>query len=220
MVDESKFLKDVEVARLRALTTRERDAGIASGAFNKVRNWCMVELGLQAGLRVDEMRTLTHDKLYLDNGRSSLWVLGKGNKPRNVWIGRGLRAAIQQYASAKAQLGLPQTPRDHVLTRCDGLPITKRALQKAFRRLIHTAQLPSRYHIHSLRHTYATQLLCVTGNNYRFLQVQLGHASIKTTQIYAGIVEAEARQALDQLFPALPSDNHNTRSHPLTGGLS
>ena len=78
--------------------------------------------------------------------------------------------------------------------------ISKRALQKFFKQIIQKTGLPIRYHIHSLRHTYATFLLKASGNNYKFAKDQLGHESIKTTQIYAGVIETERKKALENLY--------------------
>ncbi len=62
------------------------------------------------------------------------------------------------------------------------------------------AGLPSHFHIHCLRHTYTTFLLTASNFNYRFVQQQLGHSSIKTTQVYAGIIESEGKNAIENLY--------------------
>ena len=42
-------------------------------------------------------------------------------------------------------------------------------------------------------------LVMITWANYKFVQEQLGHASITTTQVYAGVVESEGRKAVEKM---------------------
>ena len=88
----------------------------------------------------------------------------------------------------------------YLLNNIKGLKISKRALQKFFKDLLKKAGLPSHYYIHCLRHTYTTFLLKASSHNYRFVQQQLGHASIRTTQVYAGVIESEGRKAVERLY--------------------
>jgi integrase/recombinase XerC len=43
-------------------------------------------------------------------------------------------------------------------------------------------------------------LLEASNHNYRFVQSQLGHASIKTTGVYAGVIETAGRKAVEKLY--------------------
>jgi integrase/recombinase XerD len=57
----------------------------------------------------------------------------------------------------------------------------------SFKKVTEKAGLPLHYSIHSARHTYATILLAKT-SNLRFVQKQLGHASLNMTSLYANIL--------------------------------
>ncbi len=59
--------------------------------------------------------------------------------------------------------------------------------------------LDSRYATHSCRHTYATYLYRASGNDLEVVQEQLGHASIKTTTIYARVTKEDKLRAADAL---------------------
>ncbi|MFC1563476.1 tyrosine-type recombinase/integrase [candidate division KSB1 bacterium] len=61
------------------------------------------------------------------------------------------------------------------------------------------SSLPSHYHFHSLRHTYATRLNKSSNNNLRLVQKQLGHGSIAITQVYADVLDEDVEQALRRL---------------------
>lgn len=160
----------------------------------------MIELGLNTGLRVQEMASLKHSNLFLDGGRSSISLIGKGDKKRSVWISSAFKRKCITYLKFKKRFGFAIAPDAYLLNNIKDEEISKRALQKFFKIITQKAGLPKHYHIHCLRHTYATFLLIAGGYNYEFVRVQLGHASITTTQIYAGVVESEGRKSLEKLF--------------------
>lgn len=200
VIDESKCLAGSEVKRLKKVVLAAKSKGIKSECLTPFRTWFMMELGLCAGLRVAEMASLRHGDFLVDNGRSSIRVTGKGEKKRPVWISADLREMYWKYRSCLDQLGYATEGDAPVLPNQDGNFISKRSLQKTFKLVASQAGLPGHYSIHCLRHTYATFLLRASNNNYRFVQQQLGHASIRTTQVYAGVVESEVRQALEILY--------------------
>ena len=91
IIDESKCLSVEEVAILREYCTKVKERGLKKRKFSLIRNWFMVELGLNAGLRVEEMASLRHGQCFLDKGKSSIVITGKGDKKRAVWISEGFR---------------------------------------------------------------------------------------------------------------------------------
>ena len=100
----------------------------------------------------------------------------------------------------KIRFGFDVYNDSYFLNNLQNKKISKRALQKFFKQIISKAGLPTRYYIHCLRHTYSTFLLKASNYNYRFVQNQLGHASIKTTQVYASVIESEGKIALENLY--------------------
>jgi len=199
-IDESKYLSINEVDRLREFSKKLKNKGLHQRKFSLVRNWFMVELGLKTGLRVEEMASLKHVDLFLDGPKSSIVVLGKGNKKRSVWINSKFKQTCQIYLKHKMDFGYSTDDSSYLLNNIKGDKISKRALQKFFKEIVTKAGLPNRYYIHCLRHTYSTFLLKASNHNYRFVQDQLGHASIKTTQVYAGVIESEGKKALEKLY--------------------
>ena len=200
VIDENKCLRSEEVKKLRRAANRARNFGLLHRKFAPIRNWFMIELGLNAGLRVEEMASLKHANLLIDKNRSSILVTGKGNKKRSVWINLDFNITCQRYISYKKEFGYTAFPEDYLLNNLKGNKISKRALQKFFKNIVKEAGLPEHYYIHCLRHTYSTFLLLASNNNYRFVQQQLGHASIKTTQVYASVIESKGREALEGLY--------------------
>jgi site-specific recombinase XerD len=200
IIDESKCLSSEEVKKLRRTANKSRNYGLLHRKFAPIRNWFMVELGINTGLRVEEMTSLKHSNLLTDKNRSSILVTGKGNKRRAVWINSGFKITCQRYIAYKKEFGYDVSSEDFLLNNLKGTRITKRALQKFFKNMIKKAGLPEHYYIHCLRHTYTTFLLKASNYNYRFVQQQLGHSSIKTTQVYAGVIESEGRKAVEKIY--------------------
>lgn len=200
IIDESKCINAEEVRKLRTFCTKARDYGLQCKKFTPIRNWFMVELGLNAGLRVEEMSYLQCGNLFINKDRSSITVTGKGNKKRAIWINSDFKKTCLAYLGYKKDFGYSTQPEDYLLNNLRGEKITKRALQKFFKAILKKANLPQHYYVHCLRHTYTTFLLMASNNNYRFAQQQLGHSSIKTTQIYASVIESEGRKAVERLY--------------------
>lgn len=200
IIDESKCLSIEEVKKLRYACNKARIQGIRNHRFADVRTWFMIELGINAGLRVAEMASLKHQNLLLNGDRSSILVTGKGNKKRAVWISSGFKAICQTYIGYKKRFGYSTDDDSFLLNNLKGNKITKRALQKFFKLILKKSGLSEHYYIHCLRHTYTTFLLKASNYNYRFVQQQLGHASIRTTQTYAAVLDSEGRKAVERLY--------------------
>jgi len=200
IIDESKCFGIEEVQKLKKYCEELKTTGINNKNFTSVRNWFMIELGLNTGLRVNEMASLKHKNLLIDGVRSSIVVIGKGNKKRAIWINTYFKETCQAYITYKNQFGYAIDDEAFLLNNNKGCKISKRALQKFFKLILEQCGLYPHYYIHCLRHTYTTFLLRASNNNYRFVQQQLGHSSIRTTQVYASVIEADRHKALKRLY--------------------
>ncbi|MCF8070074.1 MAG: tyrosine-type recombinase/integrase [Desulfobacterales bacterium] len=200
IIDESKCLNQKEVDKLREVSIKFKVHGLKARKFSFIRNWFMIELGLNTGLRVEEMASVKHSDLFINEAKSSIVVIGKGNKRRVIWINADFKKTINKYINLKRLFNYTVSDNSHLLINLKGNKISKRALQKFFKEMVQKADLPSHYHIHCLRHTYTTFLLKASSNNYRFVQKQLGHASIRTTQVYASVIESERKDAVEKLY--------------------
>jgi len=146
------------------------------------------------------MADLKGSNFLIDKDRSSIVLIGKGNKKRAVWISSKLKNTCKLFLKYKERFGYSTSDEDYILNNLKDKKISKRALQKSFKKIIREVKLPEHYSNHNLRHTYTTFLLKSSGHNYRFVQEQLGHSSIRTTQVYAGILETEGRRAIEKLY--------------------
>ena len=197
-VDETKYLDFERVKKLRKVCQQAKDKALRENKIVPVRDWFMVELGLFTGLRVEEMVNLKASDLHLKEEHSSLTVKkGKGDKPRTVYLPETFKNECLFYLDWKEKT---TTRSEYLFTNSGGRQLTKRALQKAFKRCMRLASLETRYSIHCLRHTYGSFLYKSSGYNLRLVQEQLGHSSIRTTQVYASLMNEEVKKAVDKIY--------------------
>ncbi len=187
-----------EVGRLKipeVLTEEEQQALLAvpnSRYPTGQRNHAMLRLMLDAGHRVGELVAQRWRDIDLGTGKLHI-KNGKGARDRVLWINNGCLEILQSWRERQAaELGAAP---DHVFTTLDGKPLSTRYVQQMVKRYRERAGLAKQVTPHTLRHTYATDLLRQT-KNIRLVQKALGHASLQNTQIYTHIVDDELEDAL------------------------
>jgi len=152
-----------------------------------IRDVALLEVLYATGARASETVGLTLDRMDLDLG--FVRVIGKGNKERIVPLGRKAVAAVERYLTrSRPKLNRGGTDDLVFLTRL-GRPLRREDLWRIVRRHAAAAGLRGKVSPHTLRHSFATHLLA-GGADIRDVQEMLGHASVRTTQIYTH-VEAE-----------------------------
>ena len=193
------FLKD-QIRKLRKFCNGIKKQGIKRFRLCPVRNWFVTELGLFTGLRVEEMADLKVKDILISNSHPYVVVRnGKGSKKRVVKINDKFKKICHKFLKLREDFGLSNDEEQYLLTSQKGKKLTKRALQKQFKICLEKANFSSRYSIHSLRHTYGTHLLKASGN-LKLVKEQLGHSSIKTTEVYIALIEEDTKRALNKLY--------------------
>ena len=117
---------------------------------------------------------------------------GKGSKKRVVKFSKNLKKHLREYIKT-------YSPGEYLFQSSRGGKFRISGIQKIFKKKAKKAGLPSRYSIHSLRHTYATRLYKASNYNLRLVQKQLGHTSIQTTTIYSDVIDQDISDALEKL---------------------
>ncbi|MEE3101311.1 MAG: tyrosine-type recombinase/integrase, partial [Pseudomonadota bacterium] len=136
-----------------------------------------------SGLRISEALSLTRRDAPLPE---VLRITGKGGKQRLAPVLPVARDAVDAYL-ALCPFGLD--PDDALFRGARGGPLSPRLLQLRMADARARLGLPASATPHALRHSFATHLLAA-GGDLRAIQELLGHASLSTTQVYAGLDEA------------------------------
>ena len=202
MLDPGKFLTGDEAGRLLSVARHRALAAKAKGKKVAVRDYFIVHIALATGLRVMEIASLKCGDLSLNGCTCSVMVWkGKGNKTRRVLFRGSFKKHCEEYLDWKQSIGESlDKEAPLVVSSNTGSHMTTRAMEKVFKRCAENASLQSAYSIHCLRHTYATFMLEASNWNVRFVQKQLGHEKITTTQVYIDVMSPAIRRALDR-FP-------------------
>ena len=162
---------------------------LAVDGKNKERDYCILCLFLNCGLRISELVGLN----VSDYRGETLRVLGKGNKERTVYLNDACRMALDQYLEVRKELAPTRVAALFLSNRRSRMSVD--AVQVMVKKNLTKAGLDaSLYSTHKLRHTAAT-LMLQNGVDVRTLQEVLGHENLNTTQIYTHIDNAELRTA-------------------------
>lgn len=160
-----------------------------SGA-NQERDYCILTLFLNCGLRISELIGLNIKDIQGDQLR----VLGKGNKERIVFLNDACLQAISNWLNIRSTRGSAD-PNALFISSQSRKRISKPAVEKLVKKHLSAAGLDSaQYSPHKLRHTAAT-LMLQNGVDVRTLQEVLGHDNLNTTQIYTHVDNENLRVA-------------------------
>jgi site-specific recombinase XerD len=144
------------------------------------RDDAVLELLYAAGLRVAELCGL--DRTGVDLTARTVTVLGKGDKERRLPIHERSAEALGRWlAEGRAGLAGPDSPSQAVFLNRRGNRLGPRDVRRLLDR-----RSPVPTHPHALRHSFATHLLD-GGADLRVVQELLGHASLRTTQVYTHV---------------------------------
>jgi len=194
IITPDKYLSDEEVNKLIRICSNAAEHAANKDQWIAVRDWMIIDLALNTGLRVQELCDLKVGDLHIEYGESALTVQsGKGGKKRLVKFGKKTKAHLKKYLSER------HSKSEYLFYSSRGDKLQRSAIQKLFKNWAKKAGLSSNYSIHSLRHTHATRLYKASGNNLRMVQKQLGHANIQTTTVYSDVADEDVENALDNM---------------------
>ena len=160
-----------------------------------LRDRAILETLFSTGLRVSELAHLNRDQINLE--RKEFGVIGKGAKPRVVFLSDTAAEWIERYLESREDYFKPLFIRysGHIDTARDGekMRLTPRSIQLIVAKYARLCGLPFDTTPHTLRHSFATDLL-IEGADLRSVQEMLGHESIRTTQVYTHVTDRRLRE--------------------------
>ena len=171
-------------SKLPIVLSRDEIQEILSVIDNE-KHRLIVALAYSGGLRVSEIINLRVGDVSV--AELVIHIKGaKGNKDRITIISKRLVTDIEKIVSNKKN-------DDYVFASERGGRLTERTAQKIFETALKKAGVKKAATFHSLRHSFATHLL-ENGTDVRYVQELLGHANIRTTQIYTKVTNPSLRR--------------------------
>ena len=174
---EVKYLKHNQVLRL-------------IDSIEDIRDKLIVRTIYATGVRVSELCNINIEDIDFDE--HTIRIRGKGDKIRTVFIDDETLGELMKFIGTRIVGPL--------FVGQQGKHISSRAIQHIFKHYAPQGITP-----HKIRHSYASELY-KRSKNLRVVQENLGHTSIKTTEIYLHTDIDERRQVYQQYFPLSGTD--------------
>ncbi len=160
---------------------------------NKERDYCILTLFLNCGLRLSELVGINISHIKDD---ATLVVLGKGNKERTIYLNKACLDAISAYMTVRPKDGV--VDRDALFLSNQKKRISRITVQKMVESNLDKNGLSGRgLSTHKLRHTAATLMYQHGGVDPLQLKEILGHENLSTTEIYTHIHDEQLKTAID-----------------------
>ncbi len=165
---------------MKILSNKEINTIIEKAIGKSDRTFMIINTLIKTGVRVSELIAITPQDILFEE--KQIIIRGKGNKIRNVDAPADLLFAYRLYLK-KTSIQINQRI----------FSITRDAIYKITKKIAGTNP-------HTFRHSYAVELLRKT-RNVRYVQVQLGHSSLSTTQVYLRFMDfSEDKKKLGDLW--------------------
>ena len=156
---------------------------------NRERDYCILTLFLNCGLRISELIGLDITDIHDD----ALRVLGKGNKVRVVYLNQACKDALARYLAVRRPIS--GKGKNALFLSGQNKRISRSMVHALVKKHLSAAGLDSdKYSSHKLRHTAAT-LMLQNGVDVKAVQEVLGHEHLNTTEIYTHIDNEALRVA-------------------------
>jgi site-specific recombinase XerD len=167
---------------------------------NGLRDLALLHLLYSTGLRVSELSNLNRKDVNLVS--KEFRVIGKGRKARIVFVSDSAAEHVKNYLDSRQDNWVPLFVSNSNRSKTNTLLGEERRLEpQAIERIVRTisahAGIVKKVTPHTLRHTFATELL-KNGADIRSVQEMLGHASITTTQIYTHLTNKRLKEIHEQ----------------------
>lgn len=199
--EDIRFMRRTAPTRPQALSTNEvhtllRVSGKSSHGLS-TRNYALLQVMLQAGLRIGEVANLqVRDLILYDRAGSIRIVEGKGHKERLIPMNATLRRALKRLLNMRDD----PLEDDPLFLSKRGDKLTIRAVQKVVNGIVRRSKINSKsVSAHNLRHTFATNYLQANPDKLVELSSLLGHVSLDTTTIYTKPSEAALSESIEKM---------------------
>ena len=162
-------------------------------ALQGLRDRAILEALFSTGVRIAELVALNKEQFtnIKDKKDLEISIIGKGSHPRTVYFSERALSWLKKYLEIRKDkekaLFIHYRARKDTENR-----LTARSIERILKNYVVLAGIPIFTTPHTLRHSYATDLL-TQGVDLRTIQEFLGHRSIATTQIYTHVTNKRLR---------------------------
>ena len=160
---------------------------------NKERDYCIITLFLNCGLRLAELCSLNYGDIRED---CTIDVTGKGNKERVVYLNNACLKAIRDYMRVRPVDGV--IDKKALFISAQKKRMSRESVQKMVQKYLDKAGLGDQgFSVHKLRHTAATLMYQSGDADVLVLKEILGHENLNTTEIYTHTDSGQIRNAMN-----------------------
>ena len=158
----------------------------------KERDYCIIAIFLNCGLRLSELVSLNYGDIRSDN---TMRVTGKGNKERIIYLNDMCVQAINEYMKVRPVDGVKDKYALFLSNR--KTRISPKTVQHIVKTFLEKAGLGDQgFSTHKLRHTAATLMYQHSNVDVLLIKEILGHENLATTEIYTHIVDSQLKDAV------------------------
>ena len=194
--EKIKLPKEKEERTVNFLTLEQvkklLDASKTSN-IRDLRDKAILETFFSTGLRVAELVNLNRDQIKIkpDTKELEISIIGKGGHPRTVYLSERTINWLRKYLEIR-------NDKEKALFinyrgKNPGTRLNVRSMERTVKKYAILAGLPITTSCHTLRHSFATDLL-MKGVDLRVVQEFLGHRNIVTTQIYTHVTKPHLKE--------------------------
>ncbi len=162
-----------------------------------LRDRAIMELFFSSGMRISELVALNTDQMSFLKDKNpkrtfELSIVGKGRHIRTIFISPRAASWLRIYLASRKDIQKPLFINHRGKDIDEDHRLTPRSIQTMISRSAMLAGISKKVTPHTLRHTYATDLLS-HGADLRSVQELLGHKNVATTQIYTHVTNKRLR---------------------------
>jgi site-specific recombinase XerD len=175
---QTYFIERPRKEKKLPIVLSEQEIQLIFSLVKNIKHKTILSILYSCGLRIGEVINLRIEDV--DSERMVLQIKqGKGAKDRVVPLAQNVLVLLRKYYSQ-------YKPIIYLFNGDDNLQYSPTSIRNVLKRAVYKAHIRKNVTPHTLRHSYATHLL-EQGIDLRYIQVILGHSSVKTTEIYTHV---------------------------------
>jgi len=188
-IESISFLDVRDIEKLLAIPDVDTPSGL--------RDKTIIELFFSSGMRISELTALNVDQMsFLEDKKTDrtyeLSIVGKGSHVRTIFISPRAAKLLRKYLALRHKDMLKPLFINFRSKNESSSRLSSRYIQKMISKFALVAGISKKVTPHTLRHTYATDLLS-HGADLRSVQELLGHKNVSTTQVYTHVTNKQLR---------------------------